>query len=117
MDVFHYDDVVCNDPTKGGLIFTYGTRNGAITNSVSTMTGDDAMAFTSAAADAPTSGAPVTNIDVQNVHLTQEQDDRGCGTLCFRGADDIVTTNSDIGTGSGVGTVTLRTSTRPGARI
>ena len=51
------------------------------------------------------------NIDVQNAHLTQEQDDQGCGTLCFRGADDIVTTNSDIGTGSGVGTVTItRTS-------
>jgi hypothetical protein len=106
-----YDDVVCNDPTKGGLIFTYGTRNGTITNSESTLTGDDAMAFTSA--DAAPGGALVTNIDVQNAHLTQEQDDQGCGTLCFRGADDIVTTNSDIGTGSGVGTVTIARSSDP----
>jgi hypothetical protein len=104
-----YDDVVCNDPTKGGLIFSFGTRNGLISNSVSTLSGDDAMAFNSAGG-AP-GGALVTNIDVQNAHLTQEQDDQGCGTLCFRGADDIVTTNSDIGTGSGVGTVHMtRTS-------
>ena len=38
-----FDDVVCNDPTKGGLIFTFGTRNGIIKNSVSTLTGDDAV--------------------------------------------------------------------------
>jgi hypothetical protein len=105
-----FDDVVCNDPTKGGLIFTGGTRNGIIKNSVSTLTGDDAMAFTSAN-DA--GGALVTNFDVQNAHLTQEQDDRGCGTLCFRGADDIVTTNSDIGAGSGVGTVNFIRSADP----
>ena len=44
---------------------------------------------------------------------TQEQDDRGCGTLCSRGADDIVTTNSDIGAGSGVGTVNIGRSGDP----
>jgi hypothetical protein len=106
----NFDDVVCNDPTKGGLIFTGGTRNGVIRNSVSTLTGDDAMAFNSAN-DA--GGALVTNINVQNAHLTQEQDDQGCGTLCFRGADDIVTTNSDIGAGSGVGTVNIIQSADP----
>jgi hypothetical protein len=104
-----FDDVVCNDPTKGGLIFTFGTRNGIIKNSVSTLTGDDAMAVTSGSV-AP-GGALVTNIDVQNAHLTQEQNDQGCGTLCFRGADDIVITESDVGAGSGVGAIGIRTST------
>jgi hypothetical protein len=107
VDGITFDDVVCNDPTKGGLVFSYGARNGSILNSAATLTGDDALAFTSGT-DA--GGALVTNFDVHKTHLTQEQDDQGCGTLCFRGATDIITTDSDVGAGSGVGSIRIRTS-------
>jgi hypothetical protein len=115
VDGINFDDVDCNDSTKGGLVFSYGSRNGFVRNSTSTLTGDDAMAFNSGGGSA--GEALVTNFDVQGVHLTQEQDDRGCGTLCFRGAtnirvgrDDISGRDSDIGAGSGVGTVRIRDS-------
>ena len=98
-----FNDVVCNDPTKGGLIFSFGTRNGIIKNSVSTLTGDDATS-----SPRPTTVLGGTRDELRCPKRTSYRSRTiEAGTLCSRGADDIVTTNSDIGAGSGVGTVNI----------
>jgi hypothetical protein len=120
---FTVDNVRCVAPSKGGLIFSYGSREGTVSNSSATGTGDDAMAFNSAGGGKPGDDvdpakyARVREIDVTNVGLNQAADVTQGAALNVRGAFDItVRGNSHIGRGAPAHSVLIRDSTDPEQR-
>jgi hypothetical protein len=111
---FRVDSVDCLDPSKGGLIFNFGSRDGVVSDSRSLSTGDDAIAFNSASsalgvADSGADPDPgifeeVSNVSVvrsqmsQNRYTAAEAERVGAGgaSLAIRGAHDVRATRNTL---------------------
>lgn len=113
---FEWSDIDCVDPTKGGIIFSFGSNTGIVRNSSVTAAEDDALAFSSAhyqpLKQDPSNWALSGDVDVIGGSYRQAIDDDGCGTVCLRGATgirffDSITSALVIGKGSGAGALNI----------
>lgn len=106
-----WNDVDCVNPTKGGMIFANGSRNGDITNSRVTQAGDDGFAITSSQSQASdTTEALTYNFVLDNVFSSQETDDRGGASFSLRGPQLVTIRNSQINPGAGAGSLWVTNS-------
>lgn len=112
--------VNCNDPTKDGFTFGYGTWGGEVWNTNATLVGDDAFAWNSCWINNISQCARSGNFVGGNLHGSVDPDGPYGAAFFSRGAKDIQLSNSEfgrsaVGNGNGnrKGSVMIEESTDP----